>query len=188
LNLIEAFNDLLILKKILDGLSVTFWLDCGTALGAYRQNAFISHDIDIDIGVLGEDDKKIPEIVKALQKESLNYLHVKEHPCGRGKQISGILGTIPFDIYFYYKRGDERMRLFFDESNGKTNYIPCIFPSRLFEKFERIDFMDYGVEFNLPSPVDKFLECNYGDWRTPQKNFHWQTDFKCMDMGYKICE
>jgi phosphorylcholine metabolism protein LicD len=183
---IKAFNNLLIIKRILDTLHIVSWLDCGTALGAYRENSFISHDIDIDIGVFGEDDAHIPKIVDALNKEKLDYLHVKEHPCGKGKQISGIINGVPFDIYFFYLKGKERCRLFFDESNGGVKYIPCIFPSYLFDNLSEIDFMDYGVMFNLPNPTDEYLTLNYGDWRTPQKNFHWQTDFKCMDMEYKI--
>lgn len=183
---VRALTNLLTFKKIFDDLGIVFWLDNGTALGAYREDGFIEGDIDIDLGMLSEDVGKLEALVEKIKEQGLDYFHLKEHPSGEGKQISGILNKIPFDIYIYYKRGDMRLRLFFDEYFGKINYIPCLLPNRFFEKFEEIDFMDYGVKFNLPSPIEEYLECNYGNWKVKQPGFDWHTDFKCMDMGYKI--
>jgi hypothetical protein len=183
---IQALSNLLIFKDIFDKLGIMFWLDNGTALGAYRDNSFIDDDIDIDMGILSEDIDKLPELVEMIKDQELKYFHLKEHPCGQGKQISGILHGIPFDIYIYYKRGENRLRLFFDEYFGSVKYIPCIIPGRFYNKFEQVDFMDYGVLFNLPSPIDEYLTCNYGNWKVRQPSFDWHTDFKCMDMSYPI--
>jgi len=42
-------------RKILISNSIKYWLDCGTLLGAVRDNKFIPWDSDIDIGVFLED-------------------------------------------------------------------------------------------------------------------------------------
>lgn len=189
MNIVKALNTLLDLKKTLDSLGVTFWLDGGTLLGAYRENGFMASDFDIDVGIKGEDDKHLPQIKQSLSDLGFSNFHLKEHPCGEGKQLSWVKDGIPGDIFVYYKRGDKRWRLMFDIDVMRTvRYIPCVYPEYLFDKLTTIDFMDYGVEFNMPTPVEEYLERQYGDWKTDKTNneFHWQTDYKSMDMSFPI--
>lgn len=48
----ESLIDLLLqIKKVLDQYNVTFWLECGTLLGAMRDGTFIPWEHDIDFGV-----------------------------------------------------------------------------------------------------------------------------------------
>ena len=185
----KAFNHLLIIKKIFDNLGIIFWLEGGTALGAYRQNSFMDSDFDVDIGMFGSGDKRFPEITEALKEEGFGFFHIKEHPCGEGKQISCVKDGIPLDIFVYYKRGEKRWRLMFDHHpTGAVRYIPCVLPSCFFNVFAKIDFMDYGVEFNLPYSTEGYLVKQYGNWRKDKTKdeFHWQTDYKCMDMSFEI--
>lgn len=41
--------------KVLDDMKVDWWLTDGTLLGFVRDNAFIAHDADVDIGVSAKD-------------------------------------------------------------------------------------------------------------------------------------
>lgn len=189
MNKVKAFNNLLTLKSIFDNLRVIFWLEGGTALGAYRENSFLKTDFDVDVGMYGEDDDRIPQIVQALKDSGIQYLHFKEHPCGEGKQISVVRNSIPIDIYIYYKRINIRWRLMFDyDITGCVKFIPCILPTYLFDNLIKINFMDYGEEFNLPYPTEEYLERQYGNWKEDKTKdqFHWQTDYRCMDMGFQI--
>ena len=189
MNPVKAFNNLLSVKNVFDALGMYFWLDGGTCLGAYKENGFLESDFDVDVGIFGEDDKKVPQIIEDLKKEGFGYFHLKEHPCGEGKQISCIKHGISLDIFFYYRRANKRWRLMFDfEMMGTVRYIPCVLPASLFDKFEVIDFMDYGVKFNMPSPTTEYLGRQYGDWRInkTKDEFHWQSDYKCMDMDFEI--
>lgn len=189
MNTVKALTLLLEIKNVLDSLNITFWLDGGTLLGAYRENGFMASDFDIDVGMYGEDDHKIQAIVEKMKEAGFGHFHVKEHPWGEGKQISWVKDRIPGDIFIYYKRGSSRFRVMFDIDPARTvRFIPCVYPSYLFDKLQTIDFMDYGVEFNMPSPVEEYLERQYGDWKTDKTNqeFHWQTDYKSMDMGFQI--
>lgn len=189
LNTVKALNTLLDIKKVLDKLGVVFWLDGGTLLGAYRENSFMESDFDIDVGIKGEDGGRLKEVRDALDDLGFGSFHLKEHPWGEGKQLSWVKDGIPGDIFTYYRRDTRRFRVMFDIfSSGLVRFIPCVYPAHLFDTFQTIDFMDYGVEFNMPSPVEEYLEKQYGDWKTDKskEEFHWQTDYKSMDMGFPI--
>lgn len=189
MNCLKAFNILLSYKRIFDKLNITFWLDGGTCLGAYRDNNFPDGDFDVDVGIYGEDAEKIPQIVEAMREDGFSHFHIKEHPSGIGKQISSIKDGIPNDVFVYFLRGDKRFRVMFDISPLRTvRYIPCVLPRYIFDSFKHIDFMDYGVEFNVPERTGEYLERQYGDWRTNKTNreFHWQTDYGCMDMAFEV--
>jgi len=188
LNTVKALTILLDLKKVLDAVGVMFWLDGGTLLGAYRENGFMESDFDIDVGILGEDDQHLLSIREGLSELGFGSFHLKEHPCGN-KQLSWVKDGIPGDIFCYYKRDSVRFRVMFDITPNRTvRFIPCVYPSYIFDKFGTIDFMDYGVEFLMPSPVEEYLERQYGDWKTDKSpgEFHWQTDYKSMDRGFII--
>ena len=187
MNPTKAFSNLLAAKKVFENLNIVFWLDGGTCLGAYRENGFLISDFDLDVGIFGENAKEFPQIIQGLTEEGFDYFHIKEHPCGEGKQISCIRHSISLDIFVYYKRKDKRWRLLFDFDILKTvRYIPCVLPSYVFDKLKTIDFMDYGEYFYLPH-ID-YLELQYGDWKTDKTKdeFHWQSDYKCMDMSFEI--
>ncbi len=187
MNHVKAFNNLIAVKKVFDKLGIVFWLDGGTCLGAYRENSFLVSDFDLDVGMFGEDDKKFPQIIQGLKDEEFHYFHIKEHPCGEGKQISCVRHNISLDIFVYYRRNNKRWRLLFDFDILRTvRYIPCVLPQNVFCTLTTIDFMDYGETFNLPHI--EYLRLQYGDWRKDKTKgeFHWQSDYKCMDMSFEI--
>ncbi|MFW5720776.1 MAG: LicD family protein [Bacteroidota bacterium] len=62
--------------KICKKHNITYWLDGGTALGAYRHNGFIPWDDDVDIAVMRKDYKKFLTI---LQQELPDNLTLQNH-------------------------------------------------------------------------------------------------------------
>ena len=187
MNQVKAFNHLLTVKELFDGLGIQFWLDGGTCLGAYRENGFMSSDFDIDVGIFGKPCGRFPEIIQGLKDKGFKLFHLKEHPCGEGKQLSCVRDGISLDIFTYWERGDNYWRLMFDFEPLRTvKYIPCVVPKACFDNLRTIDFMDYGTIFNLPHIY--YLGYQYGDWKTDKSkdDFHWQTDYRCMDMDFEI--
>jgi len=72
----EAFFDKRLAKEALLSLSevftqnkITFFLIFGTALGAIRENDFLEHDIDIDIGIFIKEKDKLIYAVDTYQTE-----------------------------------------------------------------------------------------------------------------------
>ena len=59
-------------KLALDSISVPFHISDGTALGFYREEAFIEHDPDIDLGVFVEDYKD--DIIPAMVKNGFKFI------------------------------------------------------------------------------------------------------------------
>jgi hypothetical protein len=59
-------------KYALDSIQVPFHISDGTCLGFYREEAFIEHDPDIDIGVFREDYKD--DIIPAMAKNGFKFI------------------------------------------------------------------------------------------------------------------
>ena len=68
----EVANKLAKAKMFLELAGIdNWWVDCGTLLGTWRTNAFIPHDIDIDVAAVAEKQQidKLCEIIKNYDKE-----------------------------------------------------------------------------------------------------------------------
>ena len=63
-------------------------------------------------------------------------------------------------------------------------YIPQVIPKHHFEKLSSINF--YGMEFNIPSDVEKYLELHYGNWNVPEKKYSYWRDNGAIDLNYLI--
>ena len=99
----------------LDNLQIPFRLSCGTLLGAYRENRFISYDGDIDLDVLYSDYS--PKI-----EENLDNFELKHR---RGTPEKGYELTfqhletgVNIDIFFLYDEEDYR---WYASYNGRCN-------------------------------------------------------------------
>lgn len=146
-----AFQNLLDVKSEFEQKGLYFGLIYGTLLGAIRENDFITHDEDIDLFVLEEDEDSLKEAIFDLRKKGFELIRYER---------SGLYSISRNDEYidFYVmKKYAERIRW-----NGADNFI-C-------EKYlidtKYIDFK--GSEFRIPSESEEFLSLFYGNnWRTP---------------------
>lgn len=66
-----------IFAEICDRHNITYWLVCGTALGARRHGGFIPWDDDLDVAVLRNDYKKLLSILKDELPSNLKLQHKK---------------------------------------------------------------------------------------------------------------
>lgn len=123
-----------------------YWVSAGTALGLYRDKDFITGDTDIDVEMFGEDavDLDYP-LIRTVTHE------------GKIQQRAYMINDTIFDIYFYYKEGDEYVNY---NEQGEMR-----FPCHYFDTLEMIN-TKYGT-LPFPSPIEDYLKYRYGDWQTP---------------------
>lgn len=168
-------------KQVLDSLGCFFWLDFGTLLGAYREQDFIPHDNDIDIGMLRKDYntgietalikngfKKIKEFT-VLNEEGLEQTYCKNH--------------VHIDIFFYNRRNDGTYYCNnFSAPEGKAWKETAVAGIVVVEEvsvsikgFDKLLFQ--GEYFNVPQNTDEYLRINYGNgYMTPDPEFEYHND------------
>lgn len=144
---------------IIESHNLPFFLSDGTCLGAYREKDFIEWDTDIDIKMMAEE--LIPNIA-ILSNEFIREGY-RVCPVKMGSILHEIVlwsGGINLDLYGFFLINKRRWQLC-----GRDKVT---LPAELFEKLEQIEFL--GRKFYVPSPIEKYLECLYGqDYMTPKK-------------------
>lgn len=173
----ESIKNLGIAKRILESLDVPFCLFLGTALGAYRDGDFCPGDEDdIDLAVDISDLSKGMKIIEAFESEGFvfkrydapnamapEFAFIKEHAGWHTK----------VDIFFLVPIGDSVVWTFYSQpAQNRSVY-------NFFREFDTVEF--HGMRLNCPSPIEEYLEANYGDWKTPihRKHWQWDKDNKC---------
>jgi len=134
-----------------------FFLVSGTLLGYAREGQFLSHDKDIDVGVIGWKNQY--DICLALQKsgeftfsptflkgDRAYYLPVMHNRTARW-----------IDVFIYYPQGDKLVTGvdFFFGQKQRFAFTPF--------ELRPVNFL--GVDMYVPDDVERNLEENYGNWK-----------------------
>ena len=162
----NCFKDLI---PVLNELGIEYWLEAGTCLGAIREKDFVPHDSDIDIGL--RDVDQADQLEQALQKAGFNYIHTFGKK-DNGYEFSYSKHGVKVDFFFFYE--DDNI-MWHSAWSGDTQYH-YDYPKRLFEDLKEIKFRD--IDTYVPNPPEEYLTIKYGDWKTPVKEWDWDTDPK----------
>lgn len=136
----------------------------GTLLGHRRDNGFIPHDSDIDIGLLRDDFAKINELKKEMKKRG--YIV-------RGQSNFGISFRKPrfrglnVDFYLFFEENDKMACV----AGIKNKFGKCCYPSEIFSKFKKEKFMG-TIEILVPSQTERYLTITYGNWQSPDISYN----------------
>lgn len=169
----QAWKNLIDFKEVLDKLAIPFCLANGTLLGAYREGDFISGDEeDIDLVIPNFFCNQAEKIFSELQKKGFGKpgrFYVK----GRLEGAGIWRGANRLDINFFHLKGNEVYEVHINKfPNNPKSYMVNVFPKHHFEKFEKLNFK--GVDFNIPSDIEHFLELKYGpNWKIPIPRDSW---------------
>lgn len=145
-----AFENLCILKEVLDSQGVEFQITFGTLLGAIREKDFIAHDEDIDLQILNEYKQQLFDSLPELKKRGFEVARYD-----RKGLLSIYRKNEYIDFYIYTNRGD-----------GTRYCSGYIFPCEIIEK--SMDHNFKGLNVKIPVEYLKFLNYEYGDnWQTP---------------------
>ena len=161
---IQAFENLLALRKILNRLKIKVILDGGTLLGAYRDNDFCEDDHnDIDLTTLNSSEKAI-DLIEMAGEVGFSLYHywrkddMAEHSTA---QISFIKDKMKIDIMFKELKGDKAWWTIFAGPNVTYKSVPAHFYS------ERKQYLFKNKRFMIPKNTEDYLQLRYGDWKIP---------------------
>ncbi len=162
LNLSDAVSTLKKVTSVLEEANITYWIDSGTLLGAYRDKSFNLYDHDIDIRCKAADlpEDKMADLIHALWVKGFRDIEGIKH---YGAQIlfCDELGVL-VDLKFCQENDKYTWYYCWREPDPIT--ILHVFPKKFFEKLGKIDLL--GKEYPCPEPVEEYLLLHYGeDWR-----------------------
>ena len=150
-------------------------LDFGTLLGYYRENDFISHDLDMDFGVQVSSFEEFEVIEKHLINNGFN--RTKEFYFNKNLvELSYSYKGLNVDFIIYNKEND---RVFSDTIFFMTNALGN--PTRYevyhyeipFSGLKECDFK--GMKVKVPENTQEYLRTLYGeDFETPNTNYNWK--------------
>ena len=149
-----AYDNLCLLKDVLDCNDVSFQLAYGTLLGAIREHDFIEHDEDIDLTLLDEDKQNLFDALPKLSKVGFQVARYDRR---------GLMSII---------RNGEYIDLYiFKHLDNETRYCSgIIIPEELI--IETVDYNFKGRVFKIPKRYEEYLKYEYGDnWRIPVQYF-----------------
>jgi hypothetical protein len=154
-------------KDALDFLNIKFFLSSGTCLGYYRENKFIEHDYDIDVGIFKED--YTPKIIEMMKKQGFHHYRTLGN-VKTGLELSfRLLGTplgkaAKIDIFLHYKNGD---KISWQSYKAPKFKVPVKYQVPKFT-IKKVKFMNLDVY--VPYPTIKYIEHHYGKkWYIPNK-------------------
>ena len=144
----------------------------GTFLGFIREKSFLAHDLDIDIGLISNEEsfERVKDILKKnhifkiskieYQKYFLNKNNYFKRPTfARIIHKNGI----NIDLYFHYVIGNS---IFHGTSS-------ILWENTL---FELSNYKIYGIFIKGPDKSDLYLSETYGDWKNEKIDYDFHRD------------
>ena len=152
------------LYTILAPLGVKPFLMSGTLLGFARNNDFMLHDKDIDVGIFADVDKLL--LSEALFKSGkfiFNFSDLVRDPLYT-MPVTHIEKGICIDLFFYHDHGES----FVTAIDYDWNFISAY----SYSKFSIVKADFAGMEVYIPDAFETCLEENFGPhWRIPDKHY-----------------
>ncbi len=149
------------------------FLTFGTLLGYRREQGFIPHDTDIDLGLLENDWQHIHRLETEMAKEGYplkthnKYIVSFYHP---------ISPSLHIDFFLFYNK-DDRMIISCVQGGQIYHYH---YSPEIFAHFKETTFLDIPVV--VPVEVDAFLQQSYGNWKVENKAFDYTDAHSCPNL------
>jgi hypothetical protein len=147
--------------QVADLLGVRAFLISGTLLGYVRDGAVIAWDKDIDVGVFSDETDL--EAMDAAFEASMFQVRRIDFTSTR-LRVQHVDG-VAIDIFPHYWDGDARL---FWHDGAATRWWNTPFG------LTRTAFL--GVDSWIPDDPERYLDENYGPWRTPDPHFDARLD------------
>lgn len=157
---------LLAITDVLDRLKVPYFLMQGTALGAYRDGGFTPTERDIDLGILQEH---LGDVTALAIETHLHQLGCDTEcllaPFSRPRMIVAWSDGAKADLVSWTRWRDRRF-IATPIRPWITEHYCIVHEAALLENYEEVEL--FGRRFRVPSPVETYLEREYGPtWHIP---------------------
>ena len=158
----KAIDVLFEAHSLLRSINVDSWLTDGTLLGYYREGDFISHDIDVDLGV--RSVQWSPKILTLMESNDFETIR-QEGTIDNGLEYSFVKDGVCIDFFFFYSDGHRVWHSAWLKGLQLKFYYPDF-------ALKEIEFL--GKKFKVPEDEEVFLKLKYGGgWRVPVVKWHW---------------
>jgi hypothetical protein len=152
----------------------------GTFLGLIRENGFLAHDYDIDLGVF-EDEIDIPAVLAEIEASDCFVLKKYDHHQSTlfAPKTAAQNPDVPYILKLVHVTGIH-IDLFIHYHDTTTDPGIDWHGSSLHRwentTFDVVPYQFYDQTVLGPADADRYLTENYGDWRTPVTQFNCTTD------------
>lgn len=159
----------------LDKRGVVYHLEGGTLLGIVRDGQLLPWDHDTDISIMHDSIADVKAVCQDLQKlgwrltlRSVN----RQEPFAKPDETR--LLKIK-DRFLYFLAGNNTLDIFVKfPFEGNAYWIAAgnvmAVPMHHYEGYKELDWE--GRKVKVPVDYEGYLEAKYGDWRTPIKDWH----------------
>ena len=151
-------QDFATLVKILNNLSINFFIDNGLLLGIHRDGDLIKWDWDIEFSLHDHDlSNNFVKLIEELKKKGF-----KIHKVDKKDIKLDIYRGLPYEIFSFSFKGWKH-----DESKRVFRRKGFSIPEKYFLTKDKVNYL--GFELFCPGPIEEYLNYIYGDWRTPKR-------------------
>lgn len=162
--------------------NIPYVLEAGTLLGIVRENRLLPWDNDVDITITSH-------YLNDLLKKRLNFflhgykLKIRRYKKDMGPFKKDMVRLIKvckknfylfseenlLDIFVKYPVGDE-----YQWTIGEKKPVLKGVPKKYYDNHTELEYQNR--KYSVPEDYEGYLECHYGDWRTPVKEWNFRTD------------
>lgn len=143
----------------------------GTFLGLHRDGGFLAHDYDIDVGINAEDIS-IPELIEVLERQPMFVTKKVDEHIEIVQSEDGLLHLtrVPALVKLIHSNG-LNLDVFIHHTEQGACWHGSIIHRWENKPFDLVKRELEGVPVYAPADADQYLTENYGDWKTPVKDF-----------------
>jgi hypothetical protein len=165
--------DLMELHDVLEGteLAGRYWVWAGMLLGWAREGGLLAHDRDADLALLPEDLPRLMNAVPALQRSGFIPLMQFRNNAGQVTELTFRRRHAKFE-FFVFEPVDDMLRSY--AYGWPPDHLVEI--ESLVPRQELVPFDFLGRTWLRHADYERELECLYGDWRTPQRDWDYLED------------
>jgi len=176
---IYGYTTLNIIHNVMTKNSINYFIDFGTLLGFIREKGFIKNDLDIDIGIIYDNNL---EIIVKRHLNNEKFVLLKEYLYnGEVVQQSFIKYNIKIDINYYFNSNDKSICYLFYNKKAEESISVVKMEYNIISNTQ--DILINNNKYKIPRNYNILLEQKYGiNWQIPdEKWIYWEApvSIKC---------